>query len=241
MRFLLKVTIMAAGLATAAWGTACTSGTYASYEALSSGCTVGDELFSNFSSLSFSGTLGLTISTSDIVITPEVSGDVDELVFTYQDLPAGNYSSTVAGVTADQILGYDFTYLVTPDSNPVTGMQMISDIGNTGSGSVSAVKDILIASTLYESSANNGTTDYTLPTLVSGPTTALPGSSAFTVQDTISLQGQTGTAQQQDYTNLFTEGAISEVPEPSAALLIGTGLICVGLTRKLRADRARRG
>lgn len=240
MRFWLKVTIMGAALGGAAWGSACTQASYAAYESMVSSCTVGDEAFGNFSALSFSGTLGLTVSTSDILITPQVVGNVDELVFTYQNLPVPpNASSTTAEVSANQILGYSFNYVVTPIPNPVIDIQMISDIGTTGTGNVSAVKDALVGGSLFESAANNGSSIDTFPTLISGPITPVPGTSApFTVQDAISLQGQTGTAEQLDYTNLFTEGAVStSTPEPATTLLVGTGLLCFGLTRRYRARR----
>lgn len=238
MRFWLKMTIPAAALAAAAWGAPapCASGTYATYEALgATGCTVGNELFSNFGTLSFSGTIGETFPDTDLVVTPQVAGNVDELVFTYQNLPAGNPSSTVAGVSANQILGYSFLYVVTPLPNPVVDFQMTTDIGNTGNANVSAVKETDAGGTILQSSANNGASDFTFPALLSGPVTSISGTAAFDVQDAISLQGQNGTAEQLDYTNLFTEGTVSGVPEPAMTLLIGSGLLCLGMVRKYRA------
>jgi hypothetical protein len=220
---------------------------YQSYEMLgSTGCTVGGELFSGFGALNFSGTMGETFPGTDLMVSPAVAGGVDELVFTYQDLPAGNYSSTVAGVDANQILGYSFLYTVTPAPTPVTDFQMKSDIGNTGAASVSAVKETDTGGVISESSANNGASDFTLPALVSGPVTPISGTSAFEVEDAVSLQGQNGTAQQQDFTNLFTQGSApdapgpsqtpgpspSDAPEPSTTLLIASGLLCLGLVRK---------
>jgi hypothetical protein len=48
---------------------------------------------------------------------------------------------------------------------------------------------------------------------------------------------QTPAAQQQDISNLFTEADPRATPEPSARFLIGTGLLCFGLTRKRRLNR----
>lgn len=239
MRFWLKMTMLLAPAAVA-WASpaACVAGNYASYEA-SSGCTVGDETFSNFSSLSVSATLGLNLTDTEIIVTPMVSGNVDELLFTYTGLPtgggSGDPSSTQLGVNTNQNLTYDFSYIITPNPNPVVSFQMKSDIGNTGSGSVSAVKNTTLTGTT--SSADDGGTPHTLPSLVSGAVISVSATSAFTVQDTISLQGQTGSAQQQDYTNLFAEGAVSTTPEPSTTLLIGSGLLCFGLVRKHRSSR----
>ncbi len=235
MRFWLKMTILGAAMATAAWGSACGTASYATYAGMSGGCTVGDETFSNFSALSISGTVGLTLPEADILITPEVAGGVDELVFSYQSLPSSNPGPTELGVGAGENFGYSFNFIVTPDPNPVIDIQMTSNIGVTGTGNVSAVKNVSTGGTVYTSSANNGLADFTYPSLVSGPVVSIPGTSAFTVQDSISLQGQVGTANQENFTNLFTEGAVSTAtPEPATTLLIGTGLLCFGLTRKFR-------
>ena len=97
MRFWLKMTILGAAMATAAWGSACGTASYATYAGMSGGCTVGDETFSNFSALSISGTVGLTLPEADILITPEVAGGVDELVFSYQSLPSSNPNTQHGG------------------------------------------------------------------------------------------------------------------------------------------------
>lgn len=234
--------ILPVALATAAWSSpsACVAGTYASFVSLgSTGCTVGDETFSNFGGLNFTNSLGVdTISTAELLITPTVVGDVDELLFTYQDLPTGTGgfpTSTDVGVGNNQIFSYNFTYTITPDPNPLADIQMESTILNTIGGSVSAVKDLDSSAT--ESTANDAGTPHPTLTSVSGPITAVSAGGPYTVQDTISLQGQTGTAEQQDFTNLFTEGPFSSsVPEPSTSILIGAGLIGFGITKKFRAN-----
>jgi PEP-CTERM motif-containing protein len=240
MRIWLKM-ILPIAFAAAAWSapSACVAGTYASYQALVSGCTVGDEVFSNFTGLTFTNSLGVdTITPAELFITPSVVAGVDELLFTYQNLPTGFGgfpSSTDVGVGGSQIFSYSFQYIVTPSPNPLADIQMKSTILNTGSGSVSAVKDL--DSNATESSANDGGGPHTSFTPVSGPITAVSFGGPYTVQDTISLQGQSGTAEQQDFTNLFTEGSVStSTPEPSTTLLIATGLICFGITRRFRAN-----
>jgi hypothetical protein len=241
MRFGLTMMLPIA-LAAAAWGapTACVSGTYASYVALgSTGCTIGDETFSNFGALSFTNSLGVdTITTSEIDIAPSSVAGVDSLLFTYVGLPTGTGgfpSSTDVGVGNNQIFSYNFQYVITPAPNPITAIQMKSTIINTNGGSVSAVKDF--DSDANESSANDGGAAHAAFTTVSGPITSVSLSGPYTVQDTISLQGQSGTAEQQDFTNLFTEGPFtSTTPEPPSTLLIGAGLICLGITRKFRVN-----
>jgi hypothetical protein len=243
MRICVKI-ILPIALATAAWSApvSCAAGSYASYVALGAGgCTIGNELFSNFGGLTFTNSLGVdTITTSQIEITPLVAGNVDELVFSYTGLPTGASgfpTSTDVGVSANQIFSYNFTYSVTPDPNPVADIQMLSTFLNTGTAGVSAVKDLNSSAT--QSSANDGGTVHSTLTSVSGPITSSSGvTPPYMVQDTISLQGQAGTAEQQDFTNLFTQGpAASTVPEPSTTLLIGCGLICFGITRKFRSTR----
>jgi hypothetical protein len=248
MRIWLKI-VLPIAFAAAAWSApVCTMGTYASYQALSStGCTIGDETFSNFGGLTFTNSLGVDeISTSELFITPTVigsgPGSVDQLLFNYQGLPtgAGGFpSSTDIGVLSNQDLSYEFQYLVAPTSSPIpiVDIQMASTILNTNGGSVSAVKDVDTNAT--QSSANDGGAQHPSFTPVIGPLTAVSFGGPYTVQDTISLEGQNGVAEQQDFTNGFTEGTatVSSAPEPSTNLLIGTGLILFGLTRKFRANR----
>ena len=149
MRIWLKI-VLPIAFAAAAWSApACTMGTYASYQALgSTGCTVGDETFSNFGSLTFTNSLNVDeVSTSELFITPSVVGGVDELLFNYQGLPTGFGgfpTSTDIGVLSNQTLSYAFQYIVSPTSVPIpiVDIQMLSTILNTNGGSVSAVKDV---------------------------------------------------------------------------------------------------
>lgn len=237
MKHSLKI-ILPLLLAALARGTpaACPVGaTYAVYQALgATGCSLGNEVFSNFTGLSFSNSLGVpAIPTTDIIITPSVAGNVDSLLFSYAGLPVTtNQTATVLGVGASQLLAYNFMYLVTPNPNPLADIQMKSTISNTNAAGVSAVKDASNGGPLQQSSASDGGAAHIALTLVTGPVTPLSGSAAFSILDAISLQGQNGVAQQQDFTNLFTEGAAPGVPEPGPALLIGSGLVCFGLARK---------
>lgn len=233
--------LMLAALARGAPAT-CAPGTYTTYQALgSTGCTVGNELFSNFSALSFSNSLGVsTIPTGDIFITPASLAGVDSLVFTYQNLPVTtNQTATVAGVGAAQLLAYNFMYVVTPNPNPLADIQMKTTLLNTNAASVSAVKDASNGGAVLESSSSDGGSAHVSLTTLNGPVTALSGTTAFQILDAVSLQGQNGVAQQQDYTNLFTEGAVvvGGTPEPGPIFLIGSGLVCLGLTRRHFARR----
>ncbi|HEY4360650.1 MAG TPA: PEP-CTERM sorting domain-containing protein [Bryobacteraceae bacterium] len=236
MKHYLKI-VLPVMLAALARGTpsACVATTYTAYEALGSGgCTVGNELFSNFSALSFSNSLGVpTISTDDILITPSTAASIDSLAFTYQNLPAtANQTATVVGVGNSQLLAYNFNYIITPNLNPVVDIQMETTLLNTNAAGVSAVKDASNGGPVQESSSSDGGTSHASLSLVTGPVTALSGGGAFNVLDAISLQGQNGVAQQSNFTNLFTEGALATTPEPGPVLLIGSGLVCLGLSRR---------
>ena len=232
LKILLPVILAALARGTPA---TCVSGTYTSYIALAgTGCALGNEVFSNFSSLSFSNSLGVsTIPTDDILIAPSTAAGVDSLVFSYQNLPVtANQTATVVGVGNSQLLAYNFTYLITPNLNPVVDIQMKTTMSNTNTAGVSAVKDASNGGPVQESSASDGGVAHAALTLVTGPLTAVSGGGAFNVLDAVSLQGQNGVAQQQNFTNLFTEGALATTPEPGPVLLIGSGLVCLGLSRR---------
>jgi hypothetical protein len=239
MKHSLKIVLPILAIAALAYGApvACpVGGTYAVYQALgSTGCIVGDEVFSNFSALSFSNSLGVpSIPTTDIIITPSVSSNVDSLLFSYTNLPVtANQTATVLGEGNAQLLAYDFTFLVTPNPNPLLDIQMKSTISNTNAAGVSAVKDASNGGPMVNSQADDGGVAHASLTSVIGPITALSGGGAFNVLDAISLQGENGVAQQQDFTNLFTEGPFTTTtPEPGPIVLIGSGLVCLGLTRR---------
>ena len=77
---------------------ACVTGTYATYQALSGGCTIGNALFSNFSALSFVNSPGVgTLTPSEIEVIPSGSLSEDELTFVYL-----NANATPTPVTVNQ-------------------------------------------------------------------------------------------------------------------------------------------
>ncbi len=180
LKIVLPVIVLAA-LARATPST-CAGASYTAYEALGSGgCTVGDELFSNFSALSFSNSLGVpSIPTTDIIITPSVSSNVDSLLFSYTNLPVtANQTATVLGEGNAQLLAYDFTFLVTPNPNPLLYIQMKSTISNTNAAGVSAVKDASNGGPMVNSQADDGGVAHASLTSVIGPITASSGGGAF--------------------------------------------------------------
>jgi hypothetical protein len=219
--------------------TACVTGTYASYQALSGGCTIGDALFSNFSSLSFVNSPGVGILTaSEIEVIP--SGTPTDALLSFVYL---NANATPTPVTVNQngqifSFGLSFDLLVSPST--LTGIQMSSTFGNTSPGSASASKtaQLLSGGPAITSTVNDGGISNALGTY-SGAVMPVSGVGTFLITDTTSLQAQTGSATQSGFTNSFLlTPASTATPEIGSLAMIGSGLVFLGMvansTRKRR-------
>jgi hypothetical protein len=230
--------------AVAAAAPMCTTDTYTAYEGLGSGgCTIGDETFSNFSSLSFSNSLGVsTLSSDQILVTPTAVGNEASLAFTY-----GTAASpiTIILVDSSQVFAFDFTYEAVAASGLVlSGIQQTATFSNTTPGSTSFTKNAqaMGGGPIFTSAVTDGGTSHVAATY-DGPITAVSGANSdFLVKDAISLQAQSGSVSNSGFANNFftSPGNTTTTPEPPVSLLIGSGLVLLGgLTRKY-AERRRR-
>ena len=88
----------------------------------------------------------------------------------------------------------------------------------------------MFTSAVSDGGASNVNNTYNGPIV-----STLNSTAAFNVQDSISLQAQTGNVTDSGFTNNFVSTAVttSGVPEPAANILIGVGLLAIaGLTRR---------
>ena len=219
--------------------TACVTGTYASYQALSGGCTIGDAMFSNFSSLSFVNSPGVgTLTASEIEVIPSGSATDALLSFVYLDANAAPSPVTLNQNGQIFSFGLSFDLLVSPST--LTGIQMSSTFSNTSPGSASASKtaQLLSGGPAITSTVNDGGISNALGTYA-GAVMPVSGVGTFLITDTTSLQAQTGSVTQSGFTNSFLlTPASTATPEIGSLAMIGSGLVFLSMvassTRKRR-------
>ena len=220
--------------------TACVTGTYASYQALSGGCFIGDALFSNFSNLSFVNSPGVGILTaSEIEVIPSGTSTDAVLSFVYLDANA-----TPTPVTVNQngqifSFGLSFDLLVSPST--LTGIEMSSTFGNTAPGSASASKtaQLLTEGPAITSTVNDGGISNALGTYA-GSIMPVSGVGTFLITDTTSLQAQTGSVTQSGFANsFFLTPATTATPEIGSLAMIGSGLVFLSMVASSTRNRKR--
>ncbi|HEV1284527.1 MAG TPA: hypothetical protein VNU44_04425 [Bryobacteraceae bacterium] len=219
---------------------ACATGTYASYQALSGGCSIGNALFSNFSALSFVNSPGVgTLTPGEIEVIP--SGSLSDDVLTFMYLNAAGSPTPVTLNQNGQVfsLGLSYDIVVTPGS--LTGIEMSSTFGNTAPGSASASKTAqpvgggsAITSTVNDGGISNSQGTY------SGAVMPVTGAGTFLITDTTSLQAQTGSATQSGFANSFlvSPGATA-TPEIGSLTMIGSGLVFLSMIASSTRRRKR--
>jgi len=231
----LAVGIMIAAGIAAASPVPCTTGTLTSYVALgSTGCTIDNVLFTNFTDPAFTNSLGVSaLTTDEFLVTPSFSGDEDTLAITYQTLTGAPQTVTVN--QNGQQFAFDFTFQAQAiNSQSLQSLQMTSTFANTAPGNVSATKNAQLTTggSLFTSTIGDGGVSNPMATY-SGPVTAVTGGTGlFNVEDAISLQAQSGSASSSGFTNNFFEEGTAQTPEPGVAILIGSGLLGFGLIRR---------
>jgi hypothetical protein len=210
---------------------ACTVGTLASYEALPSGptggCTIGNGIFVynfTFNVVSTSGG-AVDLSASNINVAPTSVGVHASLGF------AASGFSVTSGQAVTYLIGYTydpFDDIVSMDD--LEDPPLATGTGSSSITSVGCLNQAFVSNTCGTSTVSvnvfdNASTSQ-LSNLVSFSPVQILG-----IQDTIALQGGTGSAIFDGFTNE------SSVPEPATWLTCVTCLALLALRRKLFRSR----
>jgi hypothetical protein len=219
---------------------ACVTGTYASYQALSGGCMIGNALFTNFSSLSFVNSPGVgTLTPSEIDVIP--SGIPTDDMLTFEYLNAAGTPTPVIVNQNGQIFSFGMSFDIVVNPGSLTGIEMSSTFGNTAPGSASASKSAqplgggpAITSTVNDGGISNAMGTY------SGAVMPITGSGTFLITDTTSLQAQTGAVTQSGFANSFLLApGTTATPEIGSLAMIGSGLVFLSMVANSTRRRKR--
>lgn len=204
---------------------ACVTGTYASYQALSGGCSVGDAVFSNFSGLAFVNTGIDALTPSEIDVIP--SGTSTDAMLTFVYLNSNGVATPVTVDSNGQIFAFGFDFDVTVSPSILTGIQIASTFSNTTPGSVSTTKTAQLEGgpTFAPSTVSDGGVSNPMGTY-DGVLIPVSGVGTFVISDTTSLQAQTGSVTQAGFDNTFDLAASNATtPEVGSFVMIGSGLV----------------
>ena len=218
----------------------CVSGAYATYQALSGGCSVGDAVFTNFSALSFVNSAGVPALTADeIEVIP--GGTPTDATLTFVYLSATGAPTPVTLSSSGQLFSFGLNFDITVSPSSLSGIQMASTFSNTSPGSVSTTKtaQLIGGPTFAPSTVSDGGVSNAMGTY-NGAIIPVSGVGTFLITDTTSLQAQSGSVTQAGFENFFdlTPASNAATPELGTLVLLGAGLIFLSLTG--RATRKRR-
>lgn len=208
----------------------CTAGTYASYQALSGGCSIGDAVFTGFSNLG-------SISGADLLVTPEMTSNGATLTFTYVDSSGTASPETVSG---GQTFSLSLNYQVDV-SGQLTGLETSSQYSSLSGG---VETNSISGAGKSGSESNNGFSFYGVTTLNS-PVLSTSGSGLITISNLITLNsGTMGYVSQNAFINTldYTSQPLiindpspdggDPAPEVQSLSMIGSGLIALSIVSR---------
>lgn len=239
----LALSILTLGIASSAFGGACTSTTLANYIAQGS-CTVGNYTFNNFNYLAVN-VLSPGVSAADINVNATVNASGPDVMFTPDSLLQASGLVSVA----EYIFGFEVTSNV-----PSIGFQSVN-LGETGAVtglSTAAVAEVDCYGGLLQlpnpitgivglGCLNSGIAagaNANLPLGVSGTVNANIVFNGFSttvdVLKDVTLAGILGSASVSGIDQQFTTEAGASTPEPASFLMGGCGLIALAMIGRRR-------
>jgi hypothetical protein len=243
----LALCILTLGIASSAFGSACVSGTLASYINQVS-CTVGSYTFNNFLFASVD-VLAPGVGAGDIMVDATVGPNGPNVTFT----PDSALQAAGLVSAADYILGFEVT-----SNDPTIGFQAVN-LGATGSVtglSTAAVAEADCYGGLFQipnpitgivglACLNSGVAAGATATLPSGNSVTASVPIEFTgfsttvdVLKDVTLAAVLGSASVDSITQSFTtENSGSAVPEPTSFFLGGCGLIAIAFVGRRRIKK----